>query len=182
MKFLVYHKVQQFQNHLNILIYIKKALKLLDFMLHQNFINLFHQVLFLLCNLLFLLYILIILNSLNVLILYFHQPQTMQANTALLSQKKSSSSSGTSLFTNIYLEEAIYIAVDTVFESYPNIKPFRNEVQKLFKIAKPETHFIFNHKIYDQIDGISWNLLLLLFQLIFSWVAMKSIGQKKLKL
>ena len=54
---------------------------------------------------------------------------------------------GTSLITNISLEETINFVVDTIFESYPNIKLFRNELQKLFKIATSETHFIFNNKI-----------------------------------
>ena len=61
----------------------------------------------------------------------------------------------TSLFTNIPLEETINIAIHTIFENYPNIKFTRKELQKLFKIATSETHFIFNNEIYDQIDGIS---------------------------
>ena len=61
----------------------------------------------------------------------------------------------TSLFTNIPLEETINIAIHTIFENYPNIKFTRKELQKLFKIATSETHFIFNNEIYDQIDGVS---------------------------
>ena len=61
----------------------------------------------------------------------------------------------TSLFTNIPLEETINIAVGTIFENYPNVKFTRKELQKLFKIATSETHFIFNNEIYDQIDGDS---------------------------
>ena len=61
----------------------------------------------------------------------------------------------TSLFTNIPLEETMNIAVDTIFQSYPNVKFTRKELQKLFKIATSETHFIFNNEIYDQIDGVS---------------------------
>ena len=54
---------------------------------------------------------------------------------------------GTSLFTNIPLEETINNAVNTIFESYPYIKLFKNELQKLFKIAISETHFLSNNKI-----------------------------------
>ena len=51
---------------------------------------------------------------------------------------------GTSLFTNIPFEETINFVVDTIFKSYPNIKLFRNELQKLFKIATSETHTLFS--------------------------------------
>ena len=61
----------------------------------------------------------------------------------------------TSLFTNIPLEETMNIAIDTIFQSYPNVKFTRKEPQKLFKIATSETHFIFNNEIYGQIDGVS---------------------------
>ena len=47
------------------------------------------------------------------------------------------------------------IAVGTIFENYPNVKFTRKELQKLFKIATSETHFIFSNEIYDQIDGDS---------------------------
>ena len=53
----------------------------------------------------------------------------------------------TSVFTNIPLEETIDIAIHTIFENYPNIKFTRKELQKLFKIATSETHFIFNDEI-----------------------------------
>ena len=42
-----------------------------------------------------------------------------------------------------------------IFENYPNVKFTRKELQKLFKKATCETHFIFNDEIYDQIDGVS---------------------------
>ena len=61
----------------------------------------------------------------------------------------------TSLFTNISLEKTINIAIDTIFEIYPNVNFTRKELQKLFKIATSETQFIFNHEINDQIDGAS---------------------------
>ena len=61
----------------------------------------------------------------------------------------------TSLFTNIPLEETINIAIDTIFENYPNVKFTRKKLQKLFKIVTSETHFIFNNEIYYQIDRVS---------------------------
>ena len=70
----------------NILIYIQKVINLLDCMVYQKFIYLFHQVLFLLYDLLFLRWVLIIINSLSILVLYFHHifPQTMQPRTVSL--------------------------------------------------------------------------------------------------
>ena len=41
----------------------------------------------------------------------------------------------TSLFKNIPLEETIVIAIDVIFENYPNVKLTRKELQKLSKIA-----------------------------------------------
>ena len=61
----------------------------------------------------------------------------------------------TSLLTNIRLEETINIAIDVIFENNLNVRFTRKELQKLFKIATSETHFIFSNKIYDQTDGVS---------------------------
>ena len=66
----------------------------------------------------------------------------------------------TSLFTNIPLEETINIPTDTIFQNYPNVKFTGKELQKLFKIATSETHFIFNNEMYDQIDCVSVGSLL----------------------
>ena len=49
----------------------------------------------------------------------------------------------------------INITIDIIFENYPNIKITRKKLQKLFKIATSETHFIFNKEIYNQIDDVS---------------------------
>ena len=61
----------------------------------------------------------------------------------------------TSLLTNILLSEAIYTAINLIFENSPNIKFTKRELQKLFRIATPETHFTFNGSIFDQIDGVA---------------------------
>ena len=114
---------------------------------------------------------------LNILVLYFHHifPQTIQPKTYFDYQVKTYKSftfieeikqlhtygkflisfDVTSLFTNILLEETINIAIDAIFENYPNVKFTRKELQMLFKIATSETQFIFNNEIYDQIDGVS---------------------------
>ena len=62
---------------------------------------------------------------------------------------------GTSLFTNIPLEEIINIVIDTIFENYPKVKFIRKELQNLLEIATSEMHFIFNNEIHNQIDDVS---------------------------
>ena len=49
----------------------------------------------------------------------------------------------TSLFTNIILPGAINIAINLIFENSAHIKFTKRELQKLFRIATSETHFIF---------------------------------------
>ena len=61
----------------------------------------------------------------------------------------------TSLFTNIPLSKAIDIAIYLMFESSPDIKFTKRELQKLFRITTSEIHFTFNGSIYDQIDGVA---------------------------
>ena len=60
-----------------------------------------------------------------------------------------------SLFTNIPLKETIKLAVDLIKTSYPNLKISSDDLTKLFKFATCETHFLFNGKFYDQIDGVA---------------------------
>ena len=61
----------------------------------------------------------------------------------------------TSLFTNIPLKETIEIAVNTILEKNPKIKISKGELTKLFNFATSETHFLFNDKYYDQINGVA---------------------------
>ena len=61
----------------------------------------------------------------------------------------------TSLFTNIPLDETIQLAVDTVFESNPNIKISKKELKDLFHFATTMSHFLFDGNFYDQIDGVA---------------------------
>ena len=60
-----------------------------------------------------------------------------------------------SLFTNIPLKETIKLAVDLIKTSYPNFKISSDGLTKLLKFATCQTHFLFNGKFYDQIDGVA---------------------------
>ena len=61
----------------------------------------------------------------------------------------------TSLFTNIPLQETIDIAINLIFNPNPNLNITRKELKKLFFFATSKTHFIFNSKFYNQIDGVA---------------------------
>ena len=63
----------------------------------------------------------------------------------------------TSLFTNIPLQQTIDIdiAVNLIFNPNPNLNITRKELKKLFLFATSQTHFIFNSKFYNQIDGVA---------------------------
>ena len=76
----------------------------------------------------------------------------------------------TSLFTNIPLQETIDIAINLIFNHNPNLNITKKELKKLFLFATSQTHFIFNSKFYNQIDGVAMVLPWLLSLLIFSWV------------
>ena len=60
-----------------------------------------------------------------------------------------------SLFTNIPLNETIDIAVDLIFKHNPEFSITKPDLKKLFLFATAETHFLFNGKCYDQIDGVA---------------------------
>ena len=61
----------------------------------------------------------------------------------------------TSLFINIPLQETIEIAINLIFNHNPNLNITRKELKKLFLFATSQTHFIFNSKSYNQIDGVT---------------------------
>ena len=61
----------------------------------------------------------------------------------------------TSLFTNIPLQETIDIAINLIFNHNPNLNITRKELKKLLLFATSQTHFIFNSKIYNQIDEVA---------------------------
>ena len=59
----------------------------------------------------------------------------------------------TSLFTNIPLQETIDIAINLIFNHNHNLNITEKKLKKLFLFATSQTHFIFNSKFYNQIDG-----------------------------
>ena len=61
----------------------------------------------------------------------------------------------TSFFTNIPLQETIDKAINLIFNHNPNLNITRKELKKLFLFATSQTHFIFNSKLYNQIDGVA---------------------------
>ena len=61
----------------------------------------------------------------------------------------------TSLFTNIPLWETIDIVINLIFNHNPNLNITKKELKKLFLFATSQTHFIFNSKFYNQIDGVA---------------------------
>ena len=95
-----------------------------------------------------------------------------QIKNANLSKKFLVSYDVTSLFTNIPLQETIDIAINLIFNHNPNLNITRKELKKLFLFATSQVHFIFNSKVYNQIDGVAmpWVVVWLLSLLISSWV------------
>ena len=75
-----------------------------------------------------------------------------QIKNANLSEKCLVSYDVTSLFTNIPLQETIDIAINLIFNPNPNLNITRKE---LFLFATSQTHFIFNSKFYNQMDGVA---------------------------
>ena len=60
-----------------------------------------------------------------------------------------------SLFTNILLSETIDIAVKLILESKKDLKFLENVLIKLFRFATLQTHFCFDGKFFDQVDGVA---------------------------
>ena len=77
-----------------------------------------------------------------------------QIKNANLSKKCLVSYDVTSLFTDIPLQETIKIAINLLFNPNPNLNITRKELKILFLFATSKTHFIFNSKFYNQIDGV----------------------------
>ena len=61
----------------------------------------------------------------------------------------------TSHFTNIPLQETIDIAMIFIFSHNGNLNITRKELKKIFLFATSQTHFIFDSKFYNQIDGLA---------------------------
>ena len=77
-----------------------------------------------------------------------------QIKNASLSLKFLVSYHVTSLFTNIPLQETIDTAINLIFNHNTNLNITKKELKKLFLFATSRTHFLFNGKFYNQIDGV----------------------------
>ena len=86
----------------------------------------------------------------KILFLFFSQ-----IKNASLSKKFIVSYNVTSLFTDIPLQETIDIAIDLIFNHNRNLNITEKELKKLFLFATSQTHFIFDSKFYNQIDGVA---------------------------
>ena len=89
--------------------------------------------------------------------IFFHRKFLFfnKIKNANLSRKLLVSYHVTSLFTDIPLQETIDIAINLIFNHNPNLNITRKELKKLFLFATSQTHFIFNSKFYNQIDGVA---------------------------
>ena len=74
---------------------------------------------------------------------------------ANLSRKFLVSYDVTSLFTNIPLQETIDIAINLIFNQNLNLNITKKELKKLSFCTRLRTHFIFNSKFYNQVDGVA---------------------------
>ena len=75
-----------------------------------------------------------------------------QFKNANLSGKFLISCDVTSLFTNIPLQETIDRIINLIFSHNPNLSITKKELKKLFLFATSQTHFLFNGKIFNQIE------------------------------
>ena len=78
-----------------------------------------------------------------------------QIKNVNLSKKFLVSYDVTSLFTNIPLQGTIDMSINFIFSHNPNLNITKKELKKLFLFATLQTHFIFNGKFYNQIDGVA---------------------------
>ena len=61
-----------------------------------------------------------------------------------------------SLFTNIPPEETIDISANTLFENTETVESLSKiEFKELLSLATKESYFIFNGKLYRQVDGVA---------------------------
>ena len=59
------------------------------------------------------------------------------------------------LYTNIPLKESIELAASYITEGNTKLTFSKAELVKMFSIATSQTHFLFNAKVFDQIDGVA---------------------------
>ena len=92
-----------------------------------------------------------------------------QIKNVNLSKKSLVSYNVTSLFTNIPLQETIDIAINLIFNHNPNLN-ITTKLKNFFLFATSQTHFIFNSKFYNQIDGVAMGSHLAPVLVTSSWV------------
>ena len=102
----------------------------------------------------------------------FFQPYCLMITLAkilfLVSQIKNANLSGkllasydiTSLFVNTSFHETIGIAINLIFNHNPNLHITKKELKKLLFFTTSQTHFLFNSKFYNQIDGVAYGFSL----------------------
>ena len=78
-----------------------------------------------------------------------------EIKNANLSRKFLVSYDVTRLFTYILLQETIDIAINSIFNHNPNLNITKKEIKKLSLFATLQTHFIFNSKFCNQINGVA---------------------------
>ena len=87
----------------------------------------------------------------------------MQIYFSFASQIKKANLSGkflvsydvSSLFTDIPLQETVNIAINLIFNHNTNLNINKKELKKLSLFATSKTHFLFNSKLYNQIDEVA---------------------------
>ena len=75
-----------------------------------------------------------------------------QIKSAKFSAKFLVSYNITSLCINIPLQETIDVGINLIFNHNPNLKITKNDFTVFIS---SQTHFLFNEKLYNQIDGVS---------------------------
>ena len=78
-----------------------------------------------------------------------------QINSAHLSGKYFVSSDITSRVNNIPLQETIDLAINLICNHNQNLNITKKELKILFLIATSQSHFLFNGKLYDQIERVA---------------------------
>ena len=53
------------------------------------------------------------------------------------------------VFSQVYLQEIIQIAVELIYQNNLQLKVTKRELKQLFNFATSGTHFIFNGSFYD---------------------------------
>ena len=53
------------------------------------------------------------------------------------------------------MQEIIQIALELIFQNNPQLRVTKRELKQLFNFSESGTHYIFNGRFYDQVDGVS---------------------------